>query len=106
MSLIPALASNAGVRVLALGLSVPTAAGLLAMGLCRFNAQASAATRRLLWMLAFVIMAVSAPVALLGIQLAVPILPAPIAGPVARMKDRMEWAAAQLIKACKTLEAG
>jgi DNA-binding IclR family transcriptional regulator len=29
-----------------------------------------------------------------------------IAGPVARMKDRMEWAAAQLIKACKTLEAG
>ena len=38
MSLIPALASNAGVRVLALGLTVPTAAGMLSMALCRFNA--------------------------------------------------------------------
>ena len=29
-----------------------------------------------------------------------------IAGPVSRLKDRLDWAAAQLMKACETLEAG
>jgi DNA-binding IclR family transcriptional regulator len=29
-----------------------------------------------------------------------------VAGPVARMEDRLDWAAAQLMKACKTLESG
>jgi len=38
MSLITSLASSAGVRLLALGISLPTAAGLLSMALCRFNA--------------------------------------------------------------------
>jgi DNA-binding IclR family transcriptional regulator len=31
---------------------------------------------------------------------------ATIAGPVARLQDRMDWAASQLVKACEALEAG
>jgi hypothetical protein len=82
MNFINSVGWNAGPRLLALGLSAPTAACILSMLLCRANGRASAATRHLVWLLAFVMMAVSAPVALFGVRLGVPILHFPVAGSV------------------------
>jgi len=82
MNLLPALGANAGFRLLALGISAPTIACLFSMLVCRLNGRASAATRHLIWMLAFVIMAVSAPVGLSGMRVAIPILPSAAAAPV------------------------
>src|SRR5258708_2361540 len=67
----------AGLRVLMLGIFAPMAACLLSALACGWLGCASGAARHLIWMLAFVIMAVCVPITLLQIKVAVPILPPP-----------------------------
>ncbi len=74
--------SVAGLRGLAMGILMPTVACLLAVLICWSSGRASAATRHLVWLLAFVSMAVGVPLTLFHVRVGVPVLP-PISPPPA-----------------------
>lgn len=77
MNLAAHLGQLAGDRLAVFAILAPVVACLLAAGASQLARHASAATRHLIWLLAFVAMAISLPVALLGWKLPVPVLPAP-----------------------------
>lgn len=74
--------SLSSLRAIAVGIGGPIVCWLLAAGLGRLFPRASAATRHLLWRLAFLAMAFCLLSALFPLELPIPVLPAPRSAPI------------------------
>ena len=75
MNLMSYVDSSVGMRLAMAGVLAPTIAFLAAALLARICRRASAAMRHLIWLLAFVSMAIWLPLALSHIRVGVPVLP-------------------------------